>query len=131
MKNTNNKYLLFGLVGLIVGGAVVVLTQNSGQLFQGALLPATTSYTTTTVTLDSVNRDLQALKAKVAGVEKTALATKSTVNTLIDGIKVQFMPGTCQGLIELNNSLPQPAWPNFTQTSCETLIGGGIPNKLL
>lgn len=59
MKKTNTKYLLFGLVGLVVGGAIVALTQSSGQLFQGALIapipttaiqPTTTATTTLTTT---------------------------------------------------------------------------------
>lgn len=73
MKKPNNKYLLFGLVGLLVVGAVIVLTQSSGQMFQGALvtkLPGTTTtYSTTTVTLDSVNKEVQALKARVTELE--------------------------------------------------------------
>lgn len=89
MKKTNNKYLLFGLIGLVVVGAVVVLTQSSGQLFQGALIktlsPTTTSTTSPTYSTSTVQVDylgmIQNLEKRVLALETANTALQNKINT--------------------------------------------------
>jgi len=108
MKKTNSKYLLFGLIGVIVIGAVVLLTQYSGQMFQGDLIRSVSTYpvtttspisTTSTAQFDYLGM-IQKLEKRVLALEtantvlqnkiNTTNATLKQTNTAVEGSRLMF-----------------------------------------
>ncbi len=98
MKKTNNKYLLFGLVGLLVVGAVVVLSQNAGQTMQGDLIrsvtPTTTDLTTTSTTSsytapDQTTLTLARIEGKIDTLTSLVQAQKLKVDALTSSLQAQ------------------------------------------
>ncbi len=129
MKNKN----LF-IVGLLIAAIIAIgglaYLQGTGNMFQGALLPRYTTSSTSTVSLDSLNREIELLKSQVNTLNQTQTKIKSTTNSLIDQLRIVSLPQTCQGLVELNDSLDGSVWPNFTVSTCTQMITNGLPAKL-
>ncbi len=70
MKN-KNLFIIGLLIAAIIAIGGLAYFQESGNIYQGALIRSTTtSYTTQTLTLESLNNDIKALKEEIATLKK-------------------------------------------------------------